>query len=252
MIFIHEALRDILYNLISNSRIDLEEYVICKYRTGYDLGLKGKDYALIRGPEILLTCNVSGYYGQAFTVAPRTYRGKLLDVLEMDLSTIYNRGIFYAVLNALLRRIGIINRSCHCTSNKAELCGKVLVNYIVEKYGLGTRILHIGYHPSHVHELHNVFRDNILVTDLRDDIIWETKNGRTIYDGTDNDVYIRNVDIVLVTGSSIINDTFWNIVSSSIIGGTEVIMYGITGLGASKLIQKLIPVKIENFCPFSK
>jgi len=252
MNFIHEALRDVLYNLISNSKIDLEENVICNYRTGYDLGLKDKDYALIRGPEILLTCNVLGYYGQAFTVAPRNYRGKLLDVFKMDLSSIYNRGIFYAILNALLRKIGIINRSCHCTGNEAELCGKVLVNHIVEKHGLGIRILHIGYHPSHVHELYHVFRDNLLITDLREDIIWKIKNGRTIYDGTGNDVYIRNVDVVLVTGSSIINDTFWNIISSSIIGNAKVIMYGITGLGASRLIQKLIPIKIETFCPFSK
>ncbi len=252
MIYIHETLRNILYDLVHTYMIDLKENIICNYQTGYDLGLRDKGYALIRGPEILLTCNVSGYYGQAFTVAPRKYQGKLLDIFKMDLSSIYNRGIFYAVLNALLRRMGIIEKSCHCSGNEPELCGKLLVNYIVKKYGLGTRILHIGYHPGHVRELYHVFRDNLLITDLGWDILWKSRNGRVIYDGMNNNVYIGNADIIIATGSSIINDTFWSILSSSIIGNVKIIIYGITGYGAAKLIQNIIPIEIEAFCPFSR
>ena len=252
MNYIHEALRDLLHSIVSEYNIDIEEVVICNYQTGYDLGLENRDYALIRGPEILLTCKVLGYYGQAFTVAPKSYQGKLSDLFKMDLSSIYNRGLFYAVLNAILRKIGIIDRSCHYIGNESEKCGKLLANYIVEKYGLNTRILHIGYHPGHIHELYKVFRDSLLITDLRHDIVWMFKNGRMIYDGMNNNVYIGYVDVVLATGSSIINDTFWNIVSNSFIKNVDIIMYGISGYGASRLIQEVIPVKIESFCPFSK
>lgn len=252
MNYLHDLLRDILYSIVVEENIDLDIDVVCSYKTGYDLGLDDKEYALIRGPEILLSCNVSGYTGQAFTVAPRGYRGRLSDVFSLDLSIIYNRGIFYAVLNALLRMTGYIDRSVHCCGSEPRLCGKLLTRYLVDRYGSSVRVLHIGYHPGHVYELYSVFRDNLLITDLRSDVVWGFRGGRLVYDGIDNGVYVGEADIVLATGSSIINNTFWDIVSKSFLHGKKVIVYGVTGYGAVKLLRRYVGIDIDVFCPLAK
>lgn len=252
MQYIHYIVRDILYSLIVENGIDLGEEVICSYMTGLDLGLRDKDYPLIRGPEILLTCNVLDCTGQAFTVVPRNYRGKLADIFRLNLSDPVNLGIFYATCNALLKKLGVVDRSSHCINDEPKLCGKLLTRNLFMDYGSNITILHIGYHPGHIHELYQVFKDHLLITDLRHDIVWRYKSNRLIYDGIGNDVYIGIADIVLVTGSSIVNNTFWDIISRAILLRKKIMVYGITGYGISKLIKKIIGLEINTFCPLSK
>lgn len=95
-------------------------------------------------------------------------------------------------------------------------------------------------------------RDNLLVTDLRSDTVWKYRYGRLVYDGLFDDPYIGTSDIILVTASSVINKSFWGIISRAHTLGKEIILYGISAPVLAYFISKFIPIKINIFCPYSK
>ncbi|ABN70677.1 conserved hypothetical protein [Staphylothermus marinus F1] len=249
---IDEAIRHYTLSLIRDYRINPYERVYCHPKTGYDLGLPSEEYVLIRGPEILLTCIYHGYIGQAFTVLPREYRGRIIDVLNMDLKEISNRGVFYAFLNALFRSLGLVDKTMHCRSYEPVKCGVKLASYILAKYGVGKRVLHIGYQPGHVEYLAYFLRDNLLVTDLRNDTVWRSRYGRLVYDGLFNENYIGASDIILVTASSIVNKSFWNIISRAYIMDKKIYLYGVSASAIAYFINKHTLFKINVFCPYAK
>jgi len=251
--YYESILRNILHSYISGLNL-MNKTIKCLHVHGRELRITGEEYALVRGPEILLTCYIDDFAGQVFTVAPRSYTGRLLEILKMNLDNVFYRGIFYATINALVRYLGLLDKSCHCTNGYPELCGRELARFIIKSYGTSIRVLHAGYHPGHIVHLYNLLKDNILITDLSLENIWNVKYNRMIYDGMYNDIFLNHVDLVLITGSSIINRTFWRMIHSSILSNKEVIVYGISATGAIILLkkEKILPQKIKIFCPFSK
>lgn len=249
---IDHAIRNYTLSLIREYGIDPYESIYCYSRTGGDLKLPGSDYALIRGPEHLLNCVYRGCIGQASTASPREYRGRIIDVLNLDLGVISNRGIFYAFLNALYRSLGFIKNTVHCRSSEPIKCGVELVRHILSRYGISRRVLHIGYQPGHVEYMTRYLRDSLLVTDLRSGTVWRSKFGRLIYDGLFDDAYIGVSDIILVTGSSIVNKSFWRIISRAYYMGKEIYLYGTSASAIAYFINKFMPFKISIFCPYAK
>ncbi len=252
MIYIDDAVKHFIQSIINEYMIDPREEVICEAISGKDLDLPSNEYVLIRGSEILLTCKFKGEAGQVFTVSPKGYKGKVKDIINLDLSSIYYRSIFYAFSNALLKSLGLINKSIHCEKDDPIKCSKLLVEYLIEKYGSSKKVLHIGYQPGHVSELYKFYRENLLITDLRSDTVWRIKNHRLVYDGLFNNIYIGVSDIVLVTASSITNSSFWSILSQAYLMGKHMIMYGVSAGAVYYFINKYTPYKIELFCPLSK
>lgn len=250
MQLIDEAVKSLVKRLAVEEGLSLDEKIICEYITGKELRLPGSDYVLMRGPEILLTCRFRNSIGQVFTVAPKNYTGTLREVLDLDLSDPYERSIFYAVTNAVLKELGYIKNTVHCEKDKPVECGRSLVFDLLGKYGVSARILHIGYQPGHCSFLNMFYRDNSLVTDLKDEIIWSPKLGRQVYDGVDNRIYIGLSDVVLVTASTVVNGSFWDIVSQAIILRKDIIVYGISAGAVIWFLEKL-PFKVGSFCPFS-
>ncbi len=251
MQFIDKAIKSLIKSLVAEKNLDLNEKIVCEYITGKELRLPGDDYALMRGPEILLTCRYKDSIGQVFTVAPENYTGTLRDVLELDLSNPYERSIFYAAANAILKELGYIKNTVHCEKDKPLECGRNLVFDLLNKYGVSARILHIGYQPGHCSFLNTFYRDNSLVTDLKEEIIWTQKLGRQVYDGINNRIYIGLSDVVLVTASTVVNGSFWDIVSQAIILRKDIVVYGISA-GAVMWFTEKLPFKVGFFCPFSK
>jgi len=125
------------------------------------LKLPSSYYALIRDPEVLLTYVYRGSIGQAFTVSPREYRGRIADLLNLDLGVISNRALFYAFLNAFYRSLGLIKNTIHCRSPEPVKCGMELAKYILSSYGVGKRVLHVGYQLAHIEYLAYYLRDNL-------------------------------------------------------------------------------------------
>ncbi len=252
MIYIDDAVKHFILSIINEYRIDPSEEIICKAISGRELDLPSDEYVLIRGPEILLTCKFRGETVQVFTVNPKEFKGKVRDIITLDLSSMYNRSIFYAFSNALLKSLGLIEKTIHCKKDEPIKCSKLLVERLMVKYGLSKKILHIGYQPGHISELYKFYRENLLITDLRSDIVWKIKNNRLVYDGLLNNIYIGVTDIILVTASSVINSTFWNILSQAYLMRKHIIMYGVSAGTMYYFINKYTPFKIELFCPSSK
>jgi len=70
----------------------LKQTVTCRARHGKELSLPSDEYALIRGPEILIECDIAGFKGHAFSPCPTSYEGFLGDLNNVKLDNICLRG----------------------------------------------------------------------------------------------------------------------------------------------------------------
>jgi len=248
-LIVDKAFRSYIRSLIREHGIGLEEEVYCVVETGKDYELPSDEYALIRGPEIMLTCSIRGVKGQVFTVSPHGFKGTVSKVLEMDLGSYSGRSIFYAFSNALLRLLGYVDKTLHCRGDEPIKCGFKLYEKLARDNGI---VLHIGYQPGHVMVLSHYLRDNLLVTDLRSDTIWCVKHGRLVYDGVYNDIYLSMADTILVTASSVVNKTFWDIVSKAYMLKKKIIVYGVSAPALIYFINKYMGLKLDSFCPYAR
>lgn len=230
----------------------LKQTITCRARHGKELSLPSDEYALIRGPEILIECDIAGFKGHAFSPCPTSYEGFLGDLNNVKLDDICLRGVFFAVLNALLTMLGIIDGGIHCSGNEPEACGKELATYIVRNFGSDVSVLHIGYHPGHIKALVKRFQ-RLYVTDLNKDTVGKVKHGLKIIDGSKNSELIGDVDVVLITGSAIVNKTIYDIVKEVYRHGKVGIIYGVSAKGAYALLKKKFKefANIKYFCPYS-
>ncbi|MCD6301069.1 MAG: hypothetical protein J7L82_03250, partial [Staphylothermus sp.] len=162
MSHIDEAVKHFIKSIIYEYSINPNEVVVCEAISGKTLDLPSDEYVLIRGPEILLTCKFRGEIGQLFTISPREYKGKVSDIINLDLSNTYNRSIFYAFSNALLKKLGFIDKTVHCEKDEPVKCSNILVVELMKRYGTSKRVLHIGYQPGHIAELYKFYKDNLL------------------------------------------------------------------------------------------
>ncbi len=247
-----EAVKNLVTELAEQAGLSTDEEVGCASITGKELRLVRDDYALVRGPEVLISCRVKGVVGQAFTVAPHGFSGTLGDVLGADLSDPFMRGVFYATASAIARLAGVVEGTQHCESLEAEACAAKLAEWVKAEYGQGARVLHIGYQPGHVEALANLLRDNLIVTDLSKGNIWTVKHGRLIYDGMYGRHYIALADLVLMTASALVNGSAWDIIADATLLGKGVVVYGVSGVGALALLKGHIKLVKGRFCPYGK
>ncbi len=253
MRILDEIIRYEVLRLLEEHNISLNEIVSCIYRSGKELELPSNDYALMRGKEVLLTCRFRGVEGQVFTVAPRFFYNSIGTVLRLGLNNLRERSIFYATVNAVLRYLGLINKTIHCRGCDPEKCGEDLAKWIINNYGYSVRVLHIGYQPGHVRVLRRYLKDNLIVTDLSSDLIGKRlSSDLLIVDGLLNDILIGYVDVVLATSSSIINTTFYDILLYSILLNKELVVYGVSGIGVVNLLKHYsFGSQVKLFCPYS-
>lgn len=251
-ILYNELLRNLFELVIEEYNADLDEEIVCWYKTGAELELPKDEYALLRGKDILLSCRYRSGIGQVFTTAPRSYKGRLKSILELDLKNTRNNSIFHATMNAVLKYLGLIDKTEHCVGEEPKLCGYLLSRKLLSDYGQTVKVLHVGYQPGHVEALAQFFHDNLIVTDLADQFIWQRKYGRLIVDGILNKYLIAQVDVILVTASSIVNSTAWEIIDQARILGKKVIVYGISASAAVYLLKSERIVDIQQYCPYAK
>ncbi len=248
-----QVIRELFKTIVGEYKVELNEEVMCWCETGRDLGLEGNEYALLRGKEILLTCKYRDSMGQVFTVAPRSFTGTLKEVLELEPRSIVDNSIMYSTLNAVLRHLGLIQKTMHCRGDKPRRCGELLVKQLIRDYGLTAKILHIGYQPGHIEALVEAFKDNVIVTDLSRDIIWTKRHGRLVVDGELNKYLVDKVDVILMTASAIVNNTAWEIIRQALLSNTKVIVYGVSAPSAVYVLRKVLKTSIiEEYCPYAQ
>ncbi len=188
------------------------------------------DYPLLTGKEVMIEARFRAGVGQAFTDQPGRFEGTLTKVLQMPLDTNFRRAVLVATLNAIMRSLKQIEATIHCQDKEPALCAQKLPDYIRQNYG-NPKIAFIGLQPALIQALHDA-GFVLKVTDLDPDNIGKIRSGEPIYSAALNGEHARWADIVLSTGSVLVNDTYRELQQ-----GKPVIYYGVTAAGLAELFN---------------
>ncbi|PKP54754.1 hypothetical protein CVT91_18425 [Candidatus Atribacteria bacterium HGW-Atribacteria-1] len=185
------------------------------------------DFPLLKGEEVMLQADFKGSLGQAFTDMPGNYSSSLREILAMSLDNNFKRAIFIATLNAVLRYLNYISKTVHCKDKEPGECAIHLVDYIKERFG-NPRIAFIGMQPAMVEALAAQFE--IRVVDLDPDNVGQKKCGVLIEDAAHTKEILSWADIVLATGTTVVNNTL-----TSLLIEKPIMFYGVTIAGVAYL-----------------
>ena len=194
------------------------------------------DFALLGGKEVMIEADFRGSFGQAFTNQPQSYDGHLEDVLALNLDSTNDRAIFVATLNAVISSLGMVTGVRHCRNEEPEKCGGEIANHILKNYGR-VKVGMVGYQPAILDHLAKTLGvSNVKCSDLDAKNIGSLKFGVEIADGkTENPDLISWCDILLITSSTSVNDTFDELRDRTVSQGKRLITFGVTGAGISAL-----------------
>ncbi len=209
-----------------------------------EFSLPSEEYAIAKGKEVIMECCFKNSRAHVFTAKP--YKGVLTlsKIVNLNLNSIANRSIFFCALNAVMRYLGIVNKTIHCRGSEPEICGIELTKWLRKRYG-NIPILLVGYQPAFAKALTKVF-DKVFITDMDSDNIGKTVNGVTIVDDSKNSYFMRKVKIALITGSAVINSTLWPLIDEAKANNVETIVYGVSAAGVAKIL------KLKRLCFFGK
>ncbi|OIQ60555.1 hypothetical protein MOTE_05190 [Moorella thermoacetica] len=195
-----------------------------------------RDFPLLKGKETMIQAAFKDACGQAYTDMPGNYQGTLKEILALPLRNNYERAIFIASLNAVMRHLELVDKTVHCRDQEPGRCAARLVEYVRERFG-NPRIAFIGLQPAMVASLAGHFP--IRVTDLDPDNVGQRKGGVMIEDARHTGEIIAWSDLVLATGTTAVNDTL-----ATIVGRKPVVFYGVTVSGIARLAG------YEQYCTF--
>ena len=194
-----------------------------------------RDYPLVKGRERLLEAEILGSRGQAFTDAPGNFSGTLKSVSFLQLTDNRSRAVFIAALNALMRHLGLVEKTIHCKDASPPLCALDLVKHVRENYG-NPRIAMIGFQPRMAQALAKTFA--LRVMDMDPDNIGQTKSGVLIEGPEQTQKNIAWCDLALVTGSTVSNGTVHELLT-----GKPALFFGVTIAGPAVLLG------LNRYCP---
>ncbi len=192
------------------------------------------DFPLQKGKERLMQADFCNASGQAFTDRYGDYEGALDDVFGMGLDNNYRRALFVSSLNAVLRHLKQVDKTVHCRDEEPTLCATDLCTYLQKRYGK-VKIAQVGFQPRMIEALAPVFA--LRVMDLDQDNIGATRFNTLIEGLEATDEVIRWADLLLVTGTTIVNGTI-----EQFLGEKPVLFYGTTIAGPAHLMGW------ERFC----
>ena len=206
-----------------------------------------RDFPIIVGKERVIEATVLGTKGQAFTDSPQDFEGTLADVLALELATSQNRAVFIAALNAVLNHLGLVKGTVHCKDEEPERCALEIADALSSKYGRVSVGL-IGLNPAIAERLVERFgHDCVRITDLDPDNVGRRRFGVEIWDGADRtDDLIEASDVVVFTGTTLVNATFdgiWDLIER---GMKHYLVYGMTAAGVCQLSG------INRICPYGR
>lgn len=204
--------------------------------------LPSKEYAIAKGKEVIMECEFLGCKGHVFTAAPYSGRMSVSEMVDLDLRSLKDRSMFFCGLNAIMRYLGLIDKTLHCKGDSPIKCGNELVNKILSSFG-DVSVLLIGYQPAMAKALQINLR-RTYITDMNPENIGKKVGKSVIYDHSHNYKILEDVDVVIITGSSVINSTLWPLIDRVKEFGIRSVIYGVSAAGAIKIIG------LERFCPF--
>jgi uncharacterized protein (DUF4213/DUF364 family) len=212
------------------------------------IGTPGRrDYPIIIGKERILEATFVQSKGHAFTDSAREFTGTLAEVLDLELTSNQNRAIYVATLNAVLSHLGRITATVHCKDDDPEKCGTEIASHILKHHGRVTVGL-IGLNPAIADHIVQAFgADRVRISDLYQDNIGRERFGVEVWDGgSRTEELIEQSDVIVMTGTTLQNNTFdgiWQLIQKH---GKTGLVYGVTAAGYCALTG------IERLCPFGR
>jgi len=194
-----------------------------------------KDFPLLKGREVMVEAVFREEKGQAYTDMPGEFTGSIRELLSLPLENNFQRAMFVAGLNAIMRYYGRISKTIHCRHQEPAICASQLPDYISKLYGK-PKIAFIGFQPAMIDKLRHSFE--LRVVDLDEDNVGEEKFGLTIEGPEKTEEVLSWGDIILATGSTSVNAT-----ADRFIHDKLVIFYGVTIAGMAAIH------KLQRYCP---
>jgi hypothetical protein len=232
----------------TNRLLDAHVSVLVKTLTPQEaIGEPGRrDFPIILGKERVIEAEILGTKAHAFTDSPGEFMGDLRGVLNLPLTSNRERSIYVATLNASLRYINLIEKTIHCRDEDPERCGREIASQILERWGK-TKVGFIGLNPAIAENLTKTFgTENVRITDLNKQNIHSFKCGVRIWDGNEmTEELIKQSDVILITGTTLVNGTFDHIMHCVQNYRKDYLIYGVTGAGICKLMG------LNRICPYS-
>jgi uncharacterized protein (DUF4213/DUF364 family) len=235
--------------VVQHNLADTESKVLVKNLTPEEaIGLPGRrDFPIVLGKERVVEAEFARSKAHVFTDSPKEFIGKLADVVDLSIESSDNRAIFVGVMNAVLRHLGKLEKTLHCRDEEPEQCAKEIAAFLKCKYHEGVVGL-IGLNPAIAEALTQAFgADKVKITDLNPANIGKQKFGVEVWDGrTRTEDLVKASDIVTLTGTTLVNNTFDRIISEIKRYGKEYVVYGVTCGGVSALMG------INRICPYGR
>ncbi len=230
---LYEKLKEYFTGLAREKGIENEEIEV-SFRLLEGIDVLGetsrKDYPLLTGKEKMLEAEFGGAKGQAFTLAGSVFHGTIQDIMKLDLEKEYDRGIFVAALNAVMKHFNLIDGTIHCKGEEPEECAAKFIEKISEKKD--KRIAVIGFQPAFIEALAKA-DFNIRVLDLNPENIGSDRLGVLIEDGVkEYEDVVDWAEVILCTGSTIVNGTIKDYIDLN----KDVYFYGNTIAGPAKVL----------------
>lgn len=193
-----------------------------------------QDFPIITGKDVMIQAEFRQSFGQAFTDAPAAFEGTLSEVVAMDIiDNPHERGIFIAVMNAVMGYLGLCEGNVHCRTEGPEYCARDMYDHLKKTYPDVKKIALIGYQPSLLDMLsHSDF--DVRVLDLNQANVGEVRYGVIVEDGKEAyaEVVMDYADLILCTGSTVCNRTIVDYIGLD----KKVVFFGTTLSGAAKLM----------------
>lgn len=235
--------------VVQGSLLDAEIRVLVKALTTEEaIGAPGRrDFPIILGKERVIEADFAGTRAHAFTDSPKEFIGKLRDVLNLPLDSNSHRAIFVGVLNAALRYLRTIEKTLHCKDEEPEECAIEIAAFLKCQYHNAVVGL-VGLNPAIAQSVVVAFgAANVRITDLNTDNVGKSKYGVEIWDGrTRTEDLVKASDVVLLTGTTLVNGTFDALMREIRRHGKEYLVYGVTSAGVSALMG------LNRICPYGR
>jgi len=227
----YEDIKERFFNLIKDKNLMSLKVQIVSARPLTPQEVIGRpernDFPLLKGKEVMIQANFKGSLGQAFTDMPGNYSGTLKEIFDMSLDNNFERAVFVSTLNAVLRYLHYISKTVHCRDKEPGDCAAHLIDYVKERFG-NPRIAFIGMQPAMVGVLAAQFE--IRVVDLDPDNVGQRRCGILIEDAAHTKEILPWADVILATGTTVVNDTLTPLLIEK-----PIIFYGVTIAGVAYL-----------------
>jgi len=194
------------------------------------------DYPILKGKERMMEARFRDARGHAFTDMYGTWNGAISEVVRMDLANNFRRAVFVATMNAVMRHLGLIEKTVHCKDDGPVRCAEECLR-MVRNENPSSRIALIGHQPRMLGQLSKHFE--ISVVDMDKDNIGKRVSGATVFGPERTEEIVDKADLLLVTGTTLVNGTIGRFLERK----EKTIFYGVTIAGAAQLLG------VRRFCP---